>query len=211
MPGSTYSPKMPIEKLLQEADRLRAAGDRKGLVSLLRHLLVYRRFYYGESIRQERQDELSDALLKALLLELDEEEEEGIEAAELSYAGIGSALSALQDDPTLAAEAYKRRLLLLHYFGDYLTDAIITLFLEKYRKNHLLEARSLALACIEKMRIHDMLWLEEYFPGLIEADEQLSDACNAFEDSCDLSEEGLKEADTLHRVLHAFLKSKYKG
>jgi hypothetical protein len=202
---------MPVEELLEKIDRLRASGNRKDLTSLLRHLLERRRFYYGESVRQEVQDGLSDALMKALLLELDEEEEEGIEAAELSYAGIGSALSLRQDDPSRVAELYKQRLLLLHYFGDNLTDAVITLFLEKYRTSHLLEARNLALACMEKMRIYDRMWLEEYFPGFIDTDEQLSDACDAFETDGDLSEEELKEAETLHRVLHAFLKSKYKG
>ena len=197
-----------LKEVLEKIGKLCESGDRKALAPFLRHILEYRRFYYQESIRKNVQNELSDAFLKALLLELDQEEEESIETAELSYAAIGSALL---ENPEKTAELYRRRLLLLHYFGDYFADVMILLFLEKYRENHLMEARNLALDCLEKMRIHDMLWLEENVPGSIDADEQLSDACNAFEADTNLAAEELEEAETLHNVLYAFLKSKYKA
>ena len=101
--------------------------------------------------------------------------------------------------------------MLLHYFNDYFTDAVIEIFLSAYRKEHLLQARNLALECIDKMQLADMFHLEEHEADFLEADEQIADACNAIETDPNLSEEERRNAALLHKVLYAYLKAKYKN
>jgi len=197
-----------LEHLLEEIRRCCDKGDRKALPGILRELMQHRRKYYQASILRGRQDDFSESLFKTLLLELDEEENDSIETAELAYTGLSSVLN---DPASVTPAHYKRRLLLLHYFSDYFTDAIIEIFLKKYRKDNLLEARNMALECIEKMQLSDMLLLEEQYPDFINGDEQLADACNAISLSPDLSETERTEAALLHKVLHAYLKAKYKN
>ena len=139
---------------------------------------------------------------------LDEEEEESIEIAELAYLGLGH-IFRRPELPT--PELYKRRLLLLHYFCDYFTDSIIEVFLSKYREDNILQARSLAIECLEKMQLSDMFYLEENATDFIDGDEQLSDACNGIETDPRLSEEEKANAALLHKVLYAYLKAKYKN
>ena len=158
--------------------------------------------------REALQPEFSEALYKALLLELDEEEEDSIETAELAYVSLGTALNGKQSSEP---EYYKRRLLLLHYFCDFFTDSIIELFLTKYKEDNRLQARNLAIECLEKMQLADMLYLEENNPDFIEKDEQIADACNRIAISPDLSAEERKEALLLHKILYAYLKTKYKN
>ena len=153
----------------------------------LREIRDHRLAYYNQSNEKELQAEFSDALFKILLLELDEEEEESIEIAELAYLGLGH-IFRRPELPT--PELYKRRLLLLHYFCDYFTDSIIEVFLSKYREDNILQARSLAIECLEKMQLSDMFYLEENATDFINGDEQLSDACNGIETDPRLSEGG---------------------
>lgn len=197
-----------LECLLEEIRCCCEKRDHKALPCMLRELMRNRRRYYQESIRLAKQDAFSESLFKILLLELDEEENESIETAELAYAALASVMN---DAASVTPGHYKRRLLLLHYFSDYFTDSVIEIFLKKYRENNLLEARNMALECIEKMQLADMLRLEEEYPDFINGDEQLTDACNAIDLSPDLSEAERAEAGLLHRVLHAYLKAKYKN
>lgn len=199
--------KTKLEALLLQIQQQCSTGNRKELASSLRQLMNNRQDYYQESISLSMQDDFSDALFKILLLELDEEEEESIEIAEMSYVGIGSVLYT----PVSTAEHYQRRLLLLHYFSDYFTDAIIEIFLKKYRKDNMLEARKLALECLEKMQLADIFWLEENYPHFIDKNTQLAEACNSIEMDPNLTEEEKKEAALLHKVLYAYLKAKYKN
>ena len=197
-----------LESLLEEIQHCCEKGERKTLSGILRNLMQHRRQYYQDSILRGRQDEFSDSLFKILLLELDEEESDSIETAELAYTGLTSVMN---EPEAITPAHYKRRLLLLHYFSDYFTDAIIEIFLKKYRKDNLLEARNMALECIEKMQLADMLLLEELYPDFINGDEQLAEACNAISLSPDLPEAERTEATLLHKVLHAYLKAKYKS
>ncbi len=197
-----------LKHLLEEIRSCCEKGDHRALPCILRELMRNRRKYYQDSILLDEQDAFSESLFKILLLELDEEENDSIETAELAYA----ALAAVMNDPASVTPAhYKRRLLLLHYFSDYFTDSVIEIFLKKYRENNLLEARNTALECIEKMQLSDMLRLEEEYPNFINGDEQLTDACNAIGFSPDLSETERTETDLLHKVLYAYLKVKYKN
>lgn len=138
-----------LEDVLREIGELsNIHADRKKLRANLREIRDHRLAYYNQSNEKELQAEFSDALFKILLLELDEEEEESIEIAELAYLGLGHIFR----QPELPTpELYKRRLLLLHYFCDYFTDSIIEVFLSKYREDNILQARSLAIECLEKM------------------------------------------------------------
>ena len=198
-----------LEDVLREIGELsNIHADRKKLRANLREIRDHRLAYYNQSNEKELQAEFSDALFKILLLELDEEENDSIETAELAYLALGAILH--QNRPA-NPEHYKRRLLLLHYFSDFFTDAIIEVFLSAYRKDNILQARTLALECLEKMQLSDMLYLEENEAGFIDGDEQISDACNAIETNPDLSEEEKKNAILLHQVLYAYLKAKYKN
>ena len=188
-----------LEDVLREIGELsNIHADRKKLRANLREIRDHRLAYYNQSNEKELQAEFSDALFKILLLELDEEEEESIEIAELAYLGLGH-IFRRPELPT--PELYKRRLLLLHYFCDYFTDSIIEVF----------QARSLAIECLEKMQLSDMFYLEENATDFIDGDEQLSDACNGIETDPRLSEEEKANAALLHKVLYAYLKAKYKN
>lgn len=199
---------MNLEELLQEAQEYSADGNRKALAAVLRKLIPDRCKFYKESMEKQLLDPYSESLFKVLLLELDSEEEESIEIAELSYLAISTTL---QDERFRTPELYKRRVLLLHYFSDYFTDSIIDIFLEKYRKDNMLQTRCLALECLEKMQLSDLFYLEEHYRESLDRDEQLNDACNGIETDPDWSAEEMEEAALLHRVMDAYLKSKYKN
>lgn len=197
-----------LKNILTEVQTSSRAGNCRGLTATLRQLLCKRREYYWQSVEEQLLDDYADALYKTLLLELDEEEEDSIEIAELAYMGI---CTVLQQDETPSPELYKRRLLLLHYFCDYFTDSVIEIFLKKYRTDNSLQARNLAIECLEKMQLSDMFYLEESEPDFINRDEQLADACNTIQTGVNLSEEEQQEARLLHKVLYAYLKAKYKN
>lgn len=197
-----------LKKILEEIQETGKSGNRRALTTSLRQLMNDRKEYYWQSLQNELAVDYADALYKILLLEMDEEEEDSIEIAELSYLGL---CSVLQQSGQASPELYKRRLLLLHYFCDYFTDSVIEIFLKEYRANNLLQARNLAVECIEKMQLSDMFYLEENEPDFINRDEQLADACNAIEIDTDLSEQEQQEAGLLHKVLFAYLKAKYKN
>lgn len=197
---------MDLRDILKEIEEFSREGNRKGMTAALRLIMNNRRLFYKQSVEGVLQKEFSDALYKILLLELDEEEEESIETAELAYLGLGC----LSDEASVDPEHYKRRLLLLHYFCDYFTDSIIEVFLARFREDNILQARNLAIECLEKMQLSDMFYLEENEPAFIEKDEQIADACNTIVTDPDLSDQERKDAALLHKVLYAYLKTKYK-
>lgn len=197
-----------LKEILDNIGEQSRLGNRRVLTTVLRNIMEHRMEYYREGTKEGLLDGLSDAFFKILLLEMDEEEEDSIEMAELTYLSLGSVLKQNQD---INAGYYKRRLFLLHYFGDYFTDSIIEVFLKKYRTDNLLQARNLAMQCLEKMQVSDMIYLEENEPDFINRDEQLADACNAFEINPDLSDEEKQEAMLLHDIMYAYLKAKYKN
>lgn len=195
-----------LKELLELINMHSRAGNRRDLCAVLHTLMDNRLEYYYQLSDDSTTEGYADGLYKTLLLELDQEEEESIETAELAYI----ALCTLITSETATPEHYKRRLLLLHYFCDYFTDSIIEVFLATYRKEHVLQARNLALECIEKMQLADMFHLEEHAPEFLEHDEQITDACNAIETDSNLPEAERTQAILLHKVLHAYLKAKYK-
>lgn len=171
-----------LKELLEQIHTHSQNGNRRDLCAVLHSLMDNRREYYHQLSDASMTEGYADGLYKTLLLELDQEEEESIETAELAYIALCSLIAG----ETATPEHYKRRLLLLHYFCDYFTDSIIQVFLAAYRKDHILQARNLALECIEKMQLADMFHLEEHTPDFIEHDEQIIDACNAIETDADL-------------------------
>lgn len=195
-----------LQTLIDDVERHCHEGNRKALSEPLREVMRNRRRYYSDSLANHLSDPFSDMLFKALLLELDEEEVDSIEMAEMAYVSLTHHINSLTD---ASAEHYKRRLLLLHYFADYFTDAIVEIFLKRYQKDNRIEARNLALDCLDRMQTADMLWLDDHFPGFIENDEQATDACSTLKTNPNMNEAEREEALLLHKVLHAFLKAKY--
>ncbi len=197
-----------LRKILKEIRQHSENGKRKELTFALRTLMGRRKEYFHLSENESLLDEYADALYKMLLLELDEEEEESIEIAELAYLGLGTIL---KGEGPHKPEYYKRRLLLLHYFCDYFTDAIIEVFLARHRDENRLQARNIAIECLEKMQLSDLYYLEENESDFVNNDEQIADACNTIETGPELSEAERREAALLHKVLYAYLKAKYKN
>lgn len=196
-----------LEHILNESSRHSANGDRKALRLLLKKIIPDRFQYYLESRATTRQEEYADLLYKTLLLELDEEEEESIELAELAYLSISESI---RSNPTLSYESIKKRISLMHYFADYLTDSLIEVFLKKFRKDNILEARNLALESIERMQLFDIFTMEQNFGDRIDQDEHLTDISNDIELAPNLTDEELAEAQLMHQVLYAYLKTKYR-
>ncbi len=196
-----------LNNILDESLLHSASGDRKALRSLLKKVIPDRHRYYHESRAITRQEDYADLLYKTLLLELDEEEEESIELAELAYLGISERIAS---NPENIYDRVKKRIILMHYFADYFTDSIIEVFLKKYRENDLLEARKLALESLERMQLFDLFFMEQHFGDRIDRDEQLADVSNGIELAPNLSDQELEEAQLMHRVLYAYLKTKYR-
>lgn len=196
-----------LKELLDSIHMHGQTGNRRELRNSLHTLMSNRHEYYRQITDTDLLDGYANGLYKTLILELDQEEDESIETAELAYL----ALCALISSPAATSGHYKQRLLLLHYFCDYFTDSIIEVFLAAYRKEHLLQARNLAIECIEKMQLADMYYLEEHAPDFINRDEQITDACNAIETDADLPDDEKVNATLLHKVLYAYLRNKYKN
>ena len=192
-----------LNNILDESLLHSASGDRKALRLLLKKVIPDRCHDYHESRAITRQEEYADMLYKILLLELDEEEEESIELAELAYLGFSERIAC---DPENLYDRVKKRIILMHYF----TDSMIEVFLKKYRENNLLEARKLALESLERMQLFDILFMEQNFGNRIDRDEQLADVSNGIELAPNLSDQELEEAQLMHRVLYAYLKAKYR-
>ncbi len=197
-----------LKDLLDKAHYHKQSGNRRAWVSALCQLMEKRREYYLEGRDNRQLDIYTDGLFKILLLELDDKEEESIETAELAYLGISTLL---QQTDTALSEYYKRRILLVHYFTDYFTTAIIDIFLDKYKREHRLQARNLAIEHLEKMQMSDISYLEENNRDFINHDEQLADVSNTIKTGSAFSDEEHQQAILMHRILHAYLKVKYKN
>ena len=141
-----------IANMLEAIESATAEGNRKQLSQLLRELKNQRIARFKEAMAAGCGQKLAQAILKILILELDEEEEESIELAELAYVACSYKIS----EPV----EYKTRVLLLHYFYDYFTDTVVTIFLDKYRESDLLQARTLAVESLERMQLHDLYAIE---------------------------------------------------
>lgn len=195
----------PLNDILEKIREQQESGSRRELTRTLREVMENRHTYFHQSLTPDNEGGYADALFKILFLEIEEEEESGIEIAELAYLSICHALR-----ENHSPELLKKRILLLHYFCEYFTDAIIDIFLQNYRQDNILQARTLAIESIEKMQLSDVIYLEEHFKSFLDNDEQLTDACNDLEITVDWSEDLRKETHTLHRVMEAYLQIKHK-
>ena len=195
-----------LKEILFAIEQDSQQGNRRALTQQLRLISQNRYTYYHQSITENLQERFADALYKTLLLELDEEEKESIELAELSYLSLSNIINTA----AFSLEHYKRRILLLHYFCDFFTDAIIEIFFSRFRESNRLQARALAIECLEKMQLADLFYLEEQNASYIDQNEELVDACNNIETSPNLSLEERSHARQMHQILYAYLKVKYK-
>ena len=190
------------------------SGERKSIRSMLSEVLNNRMEFFENCTTITLLDRYSQALFHSLILELDDEEEDCIEGAELCYLAIGNLLAATQTSgATPNAEVVKRRLLLLHYFNDYLTDTMMCLFTPTHKDDNILEARTLAIDCMAKMQLHDMCWLGEHYPDFAEQDEHIAMCDQELAESFnkDSVEQDLKDAAIMHKALTAHLRVKYRN
>ena len=196
-----------MEAILKDIEKYKSEGNEKGLRRVLSEFLAKRDEFYKEAFTKELMYEYCEAIYDALILEMDEEEEDSIELAERAYALISYLI---YKTDVIRFEYYKLRFLLLHYFADYFVDTLVTLFLEQFREDRLLEARVLTDECIQKMQIVDLIDLEEMDKITMEADEQITDASNSIEMDFELNDEEIKEAKLMSKVLFTALYQKYK-
>lgn len=192
----------PTEILLQHIEQATQNGNRRELTPLLRQIKEQRIEHFKQALQNDMGQRYASALLKVLLLELDEEEEESIEIAELAYIACSQRIS--------QPEEFKTRVLLLHFFYDYFTDALISVFLEKYRESDLLQARSLAIESLEQMRLADLYAIESIDRDFINSDQQLIDASNSIEIDPHLTQQQLADSQLMHKVIYAYLVQKYQ-
>jgi len=208
---------MRLKEILDEIQKATEKGERKVITRNLKKILTERKKFIEDCKKSELYSSFSEALYKALLLELDEKEEDSIEAAEIAYVSVVHALNnklevfnrgGVKEDDELAI-LFRSRILLLHFFNDYLLDTLVEIFLKKYRKENILLARNLADECLKKMQIVDVMFLEDHFGEFIDDDDQLSDVYASIDMPLNLNEKEMLEASTLHKVLFAYLKVKY--
>lgn len=204
---------MELESFYKELESAVESGNRKLIRSMLTEVMRNRASFYTSCSNIEELESFSKAMFHALILEVDDEEEESIEGAELCYLALSNQIAVLQAAGTLPnPETVKRRLLLLHYFNDYLTDTMMTLFTPEHKDDNRLEARTLAIDCMAKMQLHDMSWLGEHFPDFAEQDEHIAvcdqDLAESF--NRESIEQDMKNAAIMHKALTAHLKVKYK-
>lgn len=207
-----------LNHLLDEAARLQKQDNQRPLQALLQQLIPSRIGNYHKSVSTGRIPEYTDLLFKTLWLELDEEEEESVELAELALLGISGFIEKITgDEPENLSEtqsealylAVRKRILLLRYFADFLTDSLIEVFLKKFRENNLLEARSLALDRLAHMQLADMYFLEQRYGSRVNEDDGINEACNTVPLAALPTEEELADATLMMRVLAAYLRVKY--
>jgi hypothetical protein len=196
-----------VRRLLDSARHGTREGDRKATSIALRALLVGRLAAYRAARALDRLGEYAAYLYAALVLGLDEEEEESIEAAELASAGLSEAVVAA---PSGAYELLRKRIFLLHHFPDYLADSWTTTFTREAREERLLEARSLALDFFTLMQLADVDLLEQRFGRRrVDDDEALNGACNELSLPSAPSREELLNATRMHEIFFTSLKTKH--
>ncbi len=204
---------MDLDKFFSDLESAVESGERKAVRTLLTEVMNNRVAFYTQCSSISLLESYSKAMFHALILELDEEEEDSIESAELCYLALGNQIAAMQAAGIVPeAETIKRRLLLLHYFNDYLTDTMMSLFTPEHKDDNILEARTLAIDCMAKMQLHDMSWLGEHYPEFAESDEHIAVCDQDLAESFDKEsiEQDMKNASIMHKALTAHLKVKYK-
>jgi hypothetical protein len=195
-----------LEGLLDET-RFRLRGnDSRATRRALRSLLDEGARAYPPARALDRLAEYAAYLYMALYTNLDDDEERGIEAAELAYVGLAESM---QRYPGELYEITRHRILLLHRFADYLADSWMEVFMKKYKESHLLQARSLALDSLTRMLLADLNDLDRAFPARVDADDALNDLCNTIHLPEPPSDRDLADAALMHKVFHAYLKVKH--
>lgn len=195
-----------LQKIFTGIQKEISGGNFAALQRALRPLLAKRVEYYRQSLREGNQYEYADALYKILLLDMDDDDDASVELAELAYLSLCDSLS----HPGNHDRQYKARLLLLSDFSDNLTDSVACACFPQQRRTNLLQARQIALECIEKMQVTDILYLEENCPEILDEDEKATAACSFIKTDINLSPAEREDALLLHKIFYAYLKIKYK-
>jgi hypothetical protein len=196
-----------VKLLLDKARHGMREGNRKATAVALRALLDGRIPAYRTSRALDRLGEYAAYLYAALVLGLDDEEEDSIEVAELAYTGLSEAAT---NDPAHAYELLRKRVFLLHHFPDYLADAWSATFTRKTREGRLLEARALALEALARMQLADVDTLEQRFgKRRVDDDEALNNTCNELDLSSIPSRDELSDATLMHEIFFTSLRDKH--
>jgi hypothetical protein len=193
------------EEILNRTRHALRSGDKRAARVSLRSLLSTRVAAFHHARALGRLAEYAAYLYVALVIDLDDDERESIEAAELAYAGLSESI-----ETDGLYEITRQRVLLLHKFTDYLADSWMELFAKRYRESDRIRARNLALESFEQMQLADVHDLEQRFgKQRVDADEGLNDACNTIHLPAPPTREMLEGAALMHRAFHAYLKTKY--
>lgn len=194
-----------MKNIFDEIDRAISKGSRRELESSLRPIIERRVELFYDSIAGGYQESYTNAMIKALFLEMDEDEDVGIEIAELVYLSLSMQIS---QDEYNNPYPYKQRVLLLHYFYDYFVDTFVNIFLKKYRKDNILESRSLSIESLLKMARADLYLLEDTSIEFVDTDSDLNELTGGLSDVC-FSDDDLEDAGLLHKILGKYLYIKY--
>jgi hypothetical protein len=192
--------------LLDEVRLHLRGGDNHAVNRSLRALLSGRAPAYHHARTLERLAEYASYLYMALFLDLDDDEAQGIEAAELAYAGLAESMLRY---PEGLYEITRHRIFLLHHFADYLADCWMDVFMKAYKRDHLLYARNRALDTMKLMLLSDMRDLERAFAERVDADGELNDICNTIHFPEPPTDSELAGAAYMHKMFHAYLKAKH--
>lgn len=198
-----------IKEILRDIDKHIADYNRKGLSLCLNILSKSLLAYHREAATYKEEIRFARALYNMLLLDMDKDEEESILIAELSYLNISNFLLNASSADTDKPAALKSRIMLMNRFSDYLTDGIISAFMEEYEKDRRLLARNIAVEYLYKMQNNDMEELESRHPHFVENDEVLEDIRRDMAAAYGFSTKEIEEGRIIHKILYARLKNKY--
>ncbi|MDR0544045.1 MAG: hypothetical protein LBG30_01670 [Odoribacteraceae bacterium] len=172
----------------------------------LRDILLARRTAYLPARTLDRLPEYALYLCMALHAELDNEEEESIETAELAYLAL---TESLLQYPDTRLDMTRHRVFLLYRFQDYLADTWSDVFMQHQRQTQPLQARSTALDALSLMALSDVHELEREHPEQVAADNELNDIRNMIHLPIPPRDEDLSDASLMHKLLRTHLKTKY--
>lgn len=150
------------------------------------------------------------ALLQILSLDLCEDEDEEMDVAKLSYFIISKIINETTNEE-IKIECLRLRIILLNSFGELLLESIIRAFYtkSKYNSDEYMAQRNLCSDYIIRMQISDTYIIDDISEGKY-SDSLLNDIFNSLEKKVESDEKEIKEAELIHKILHAYIKVGYK-
>lgn len=163
--------------------------------------------------------QLGKSIIMMIHWDLIDEEEENIGLAHLAYLYISKAIDKEENlqPETDSCELFrlrKDRIIVMKSFDDFFVDSLQDFYFSDNKANNLdshNQQRKIVLARIPFMQFSDIYNIEQDYPNLRD-DEFLLDLANYIEHEQEFTNENLKEAFLLHKILfkHTFEKLKKK-